>query len=214
MIPTVEWMSKYFDTFNKKYFGGKLNTPSFVVGCQSGNWGYFHYDAEYNRLTRTITKVNSIPKLMLTNKYDRRAKDVANTMLHEMIHLYIYSVLKKYPIMQHGQTFQKIANKLNADGWEISEENELKPTDKLVTTKNNSKQNSNTVNNPNPNISKLIITLDNMISTNQFKKPNTIKAANNFKVELGNEQIFSEAINKAVSKAIKNTINEIKKAEK
>ena len=53
-----------------------------------------------------------------------------------------------------------------------------------------------------------------MISTNQFKNPNTIKAANNFKVELSNEQILSEAINKAVSKAIKNTINEIKKAEK
>lgn len=145
MVPTSEWMAQKFNIFNKKYFNGLLEQPKFIVGCPSGYWGYLTYKADFNRITRKIGKRHEVPELMLTNKYDRTVKDVSNTLIHEMIHLYIYSILKKYPIRQHGNEFQQLANKINADGWEISETNELKPTDvaRPVTNNTRNKQNIN-----------------------------------------------------------------------
>jgi hypothetical protein len=213
MIPTVEWMSRYFNKFNKQYFEGKLNEPQFVIGCPDGTWGYLEYNAEYNRLTRTITRVKTTPKLMLTNKYDRRAKDIANTMLHEMIHLYIYSVLKKYPLMQHNNpAFLKFQKILNNNGWEISEENQPKPTDKLISPNKRNKSMSNNKSNNQQNkvdINNLITTLDNMINQNQFRYKSTVISANSFKNKLNrelqlNENYIFNLINETLNKTIIN----------
>ena len=236
MVPTVEWMSKYFNKFNKQYFEGKLETPQFIVGCPYGCFGYLEYRANYNKLTRKISKVLSQPKLMLTSMYDRKQKDVLNTMLHEMIHLYIYSVLKKYPMSQHGGEFTKFANNLNSQGWSISEKNELSKTDKYIdpnkqnaATQNNINQNGATQNNVNTNgttqntkqnnvkgqnkkivnsIIKLNGTLDTMLNNNYFKRKDTINTVNVLKNQLKME--VPQLTESYISKILNESINNIK----
>ena len=237
MVPTVEWMSKYFNKFNKQYFEGKLETPQFIVGCPYGCFGYLEYRANYNKLTRKISKVLSQPKLMLTSMYDRKQKDVLNTMLHEMIHLYIYSVLKKYPMSQHGGEFTKFANNLNSQGWNISEKNELSKTDKYIdpnkqnaATQNNVNPNGATQNSVNPNgagqntkqnnvkgqnkkivnsIIKLNGTLDTMLNNNYFKRKDTINTVNVLKNRLKKEvpQLTESYLRKVVNETINKNVN-------
>lgn len=223
MVPTVEWMSKYFNKFNKQYFEGKLETPQFVVGCPYGCFGYLDYRANYNKLTRKISKVLSQPKLMLTSMYDRKQKDVLNTMLHEMIHLYIYSVLKKYPMSQHGSDFTKIANNLNSQGWNISETNELSKTDKYIDPNKqnaanqngptqNVQQNKNNIKGQNKKIVNSIIklngTLDTMLNNNYFKRKDTINTVNVLKNRLKKE--VPQLTESYISKILNESINNIK----
>lgn len=202
MVPTIEWMNKYFNLFNKKYFGNKLRKPKLIIGCPNGYWGYLEYNLEYNRVTRSITNVTGIPKLMLTDKYDRDEKDVANTMLHEMVHLYIYSILKKYPFQQHGTIFQTIASKLNSEGWNITEENEIKPTDKPINKKTNNKLDNNK-----KSIELLIKTIEKMLLNNHFKLRTTINNANKFKNDLEKEKL--QINENYINEIIKNSINEV-----
>ena len=211
MVPTVQWMSTCFNRFNKKYFKGKLQQPKFVVGCPDGYFGYLEYKANYNRLTRKITNVLSIPKLMLTNKYDRKAKDVANTMLHEMIHLYIYSVLKKYPFNQHGSEFNDFINdnNLEGDGWNISAENKLQPTDRQIDPNKPKQQRQKGQTKKMVNgIIKLNTTLDNMKSNNYFMNNDTITAVDLLKQELKKEvpQLTEEYLRKVINESIKKVL--------
>jgi hypothetical protein len=138
MIPTVEWMANKFNEFNKDFFEGKLHTPKFVVGCDYGQWGYLEYRANYNKLTRKITKVLSQPVLKLTNAYDRDEKDVESTLLHEMIHLYVYEDKKTYPIRQHNcDEFKDKADEIRGKGYTIEEKTNKKPSDIPVDSINN-----------------------------------------------------------------------------
>jgi hypothetical protein len=138
MIPTVEWMANKFNEFNKDFFEGKLHTPKFVVGCDYGQWGYLEYRANYNKLTRKITKVLSQPVLKLTNAYDRDEKDVESTLLHEMIHLYVYEDKKIYPIRQHNcDEFKDKAVEIRGKGYTIEEKTNKKPSDIPVDSINN-----------------------------------------------------------------------------
>jgi hypothetical protein len=129
MIPTPQWMQKNFALFNQKYFGNVLIPPKFIVTNLNNMWGYYKFNGEYNVLTRNVTNIPNPGIIYLTNKYSREEKNVQNTLLHEMVHVYIYTILKKYPLQQHGNYFKRIANKLNALGWNISERNDLTDTD-------------------------------------------------------------------------------------
>lgn len=131
MKPTLPWMGQTFDEYNTKYFGGRLSRPNFSLRCPDGNWGYYQPDATFNRITRK-TFVKSPGILYLNANYSREEKDWVGTLLHEMIHMYINTVLCIYPINDHGREFYNIANRLNQDGWNISETNEMKSTDREV----------------------------------------------------------------------------------
>lgn len=126
---TLPWIQQTFSEYNTKYFGGRLPMPRFSLNCHQGNWGYYKPNAIFNQITRRITKINSPGTIMLNGAFSRDEKDWIGTLLHEMIHMYIIVVLKKYPKNQHGQEFYNIAYYMNKDGWDISETNKRKSTD-------------------------------------------------------------------------------------
>ena len=52
--------------------------------------------------------------------FDRSDKDFCNTILHEMIHLYIRQNNIKDTRPHHGKVFYQIADRINQYGWNIS----------------------------------------------------------------------------------------------
>ena len=129
MIPTISWMRQTFDFYNKKYFNGSLPIPIFNIGCKYGCWGTYEACFDYSRLTRKIRGNISTGTLSLSSKYSRTEWSWTNTVIHEMIHAYIYHILKKYPRSQHGEEFMTIANRIDRDGWNVGGPDYITNTD-------------------------------------------------------------------------------------
>ena len=134
-IPTEDWVVKMFNFYNKKYFDGKIPLPNIQIKPLDGNWGYLEFVAPVNPMTRTVTAKPVKYILLLTNSYYRAEKSVLQTLIHEMVHAYIYTVLKKYPMNQHGKLFYEIASGPNRDGWNITEKTDMADTDVAVNNK-------------------------------------------------------------------------------
>ena len=137
---TKQWLEHTFQFYNNKYFSGKLKTPLFNLSCPPGNWGYYQPNGNFNKRTRKVTKLKGPGTIFIASDYEREKKDIIATLLHEMIHMYINTVLKIYPYDSHGSDFKKIANIINADGWNISEYNEKKDANSRNTS--NEKENN------------------------------------------------------------------------
>jgi hypothetical protein len=120
-------MRNAFHFYNKKYFGNKLQEPKFSTSPPQGDWGHYWPQAfvKHGR----VTEVNGPGTISLTNKWARTEKNVISTLIHEMIHMYIVTCLRIWPSNQHDSTFQKIADRINQDGWNISATNEITDTD-------------------------------------------------------------------------------------
>ena len=119
MVPTIKWIEQNFNIFNKKYFDSKLPTPKFSLNCPDNMWGFYDYKFVYN-MRRQVTKILSVGELCLTSKYSRNEIDVKSTLLHEMIHMYIYLIARIYPKNEHGKEFQFFASYINRDGYNVS----------------------------------------------------------------------------------------------
>lgn len=137
IVPNTEWMAQMFKYYNEKYFDGKLETPYFSTNCPKGKndsdfWGYYQPDeyCDVNYLTRKLLEDPEPGTIYLNGEYERTLKDVISTLLHEMIHMYIITVLRKYPINAHlNKDFKEWVKKLNENGWDITIKTEKKPTD-------------------------------------------------------------------------------------
>ena len=125
MKPTLNWIKYAYTECNKKYFIGRLPNPKFSLKCDADKLGFYQPNAEYNKITRKIVKINGPGVLSINGSYSRTERDLTNTLLHEMIHVYIYNVLRINPRNPHGQDFQRVAYRINLHGWDISEKNEL-----------------------------------------------------------------------------------------
>lgn len=132
-----QWMIQAFDYYNTKYFGGQLARPNLIAAqdCRDGNgsecWGHFDFAANMDRRTRKLYNIQG-GTLYLWTKYDRKEISFITTLLHEMIHDYIYTIEQIYPKQEHGPEFMALANKINAsEGTNISATNEFETTDTL-----------------------------------------------------------------------------------
>jgi hypothetical protein len=134
-IPTKDWVVNMFKFYNKKYFDGRISLPNIQIKPLDGNWGYLEFVAPVNPVTRKVTAKPVKYNLLLTNSYYRAEKSVLQTLIHEMVHAYIYTVLKRYPVNQHGKLFYKIASGPNRDGWNITEKTDMVDTDVAVNNK-------------------------------------------------------------------------------
>lgn len=128
MKPTIPWMQENFDFLNDKYFGGRLHRPSFGIMFDRKNWGYYMPNGDYNRWTRKFYQEGT-GEIYLNGNFSRSEHSLQETLLHEMIHMYINTVMKLYPRDPHGDEFNNFAFKFNQDGWNISEETEMIETD-------------------------------------------------------------------------------------
>ena len=120
MIPNTQWMKEKFSLYNQKYFENRLPVPEFAVERLNGIWGAYDLNAQFSRRSRKIVNVRGNGKITLTNARERNEKSVINTLLHEMTHEYVYLVMGIYPMDKHGKEFMSVANKINADGWNIA----------------------------------------------------------------------------------------------
>ena len=121
MVPTVRWMRDKFAIYNRQYFGGQLPTPEFAVENLGKEWGKYDLDASYYKGTREVYNIKDNGRITLTGSYSRKENAVICSLLHEMIHEYVYLVLRVYPKDKHGQEFMSVANRMIADGWNIEE---------------------------------------------------------------------------------------------
>ena len=128
MFPTIPWMKENFAEFNNRYFGGGLPIPQFVVRRMTDEWGRFDIDVDYDR-NRRITNAKGNGILTINSAYSRSENSLLTTLLHEMCHMYVYLVMRVLPRNAHGREFMSIAQKINADGWNVQPETDASDTD-------------------------------------------------------------------------------------
>lgn len=128
MKPTIPWMKENFQLFNEKYFGGRLYYPNFNLLYKKDLWGFYSPDGDFNRFNRRFYQKGT-GTIYLNGNYSRNEKSLQCTLIHEMIHMYINTVMKLYPRNPHGEEFYGLANRINQDGWNISESNEMMDDD-------------------------------------------------------------------------------------
>lgn len=101
MKVATEFLANSFKVFNTIYFNGKLVTPNFEVSHTKTALGDF----------RSIG--NSYYRIRISDYYIREQKDIEQTLLHEMIHLYQKQMGVGYG---HDYSFKKKANEINRKG--------------------------------------------------------------------------------------------------
>lgn len=113
-IPIIE---KKFDKFNLEYFGGKLKRPIFKLKLCKNALG----------MCSSKTKENpNKPTIMLSTYYKVKELEMENTLIHEMIHLYQYQILKER--MGHKDSFKQMSARI-----------ELASQGKYIITRTNSR---------------------------------------------------------------------------
>lgn len=119
MTLTIDFISSKFSLFNREYFGGVLDMPEFrIVRVKSYlgryHWKYGGYGSDGCRLL-----LESV--IYISDRYDRSEFEYCNTLLHEMVHLYIRQKGIRDSRSHHGEVFYSIASRINREGgWRIS----------------------------------------------------------------------------------------------
>ena len=132
MIPSKKAIETAFDIFNKKYFGNQLPKPTFSTACPTDRWAYFKPFSTMRQIGGRVISYSEKPGILaLSSSYSRAEKDILNSLLHEMIHIYVFCIKKRVLKDPHGNIFKAKAAEINKDGWEISEKNDVKTTDKI-----------------------------------------------------------------------------------
>jgi hypothetical protein len=130
MLPNQEWLQKRFDEFNQRYFGNKLSGIKLKINPNlkfngADCFGLFTFDARVNR-KGVVTKLIPGSLLLQINGNqlleDRDEKDWLNTLMHEMIHAYVYTVCMECDDNNpHGGRWAELANYFNSKfGFNIS----------------------------------------------------------------------------------------------
>jgi hypothetical protein len=120
MVLTIGFISENFHKFNKEYFEGKLQTPTFEITHAKSYLGQYHWKYGSNYLWDGH-RVLSESVIRISNMFDRNETDYQNTIIHEMIHLYIRQNHIKDTRPHHGRVFNSIADRINRQGgWHIA----------------------------------------------------------------------------------------------
>lgn len=106
---TISYIERKFDLYNKKYFDGSLRKPSFKISKSKTQLGYLQ--------TKFIPF--KFYTLGVSVYYDRTEKQYDETIIHEMIHLYISQQGIK-DNGAHGNRFKAECARINKDGWSLS----------------------------------------------------------------------------------------------
>lgn len=111
---TIDYINKAFDKYNEKYFGDSLNKPTFKLFKSKRTLGQFCVqNSHYRYFGGQPTLV-----IRISNYYNREQKDFDNTIIHEMIHLWVFQNNLK-DVSSHGRHWLKMASIINQDGWDI-----------------------------------------------------------------------------------------------
>ena len=111
MTLTINYIENAFDKYNALYFNDMLTAPRFRIINSKRNLGTL--SIRYDLLGR---KVHT---LSVSRYYDRTEKQYDNTIIHEMIHLYI-SQMNIIDNGSHGRRFKAECARINKYGWDLS----------------------------------------------------------------------------------------------
>lgn len=120
MLVTISWMKKNYDKYNTLYFNGKLPEIDFKISRSKKTWGY----ASYRWFRTGIVKPLDIT---MSNYYDSPEEVKLTTLLHEMIHIYDYTINPHHYVRNgrkvrydaHGWWFKSECDRLKKFGWDI-----------------------------------------------------------------------------------------------
>lgn len=110
MDVTVQYLRSKFDEFNALCFGGELPPITMKVTNAKTFMGQFSYKKRRTWLCRT--KVYGV-QLKISSHYDMGEEELEDTLLHEMIHYYIFHK-RITDTSPHGRAFRNLMNDINA----------------------------------------------------------------------------------------------------
>ena len=115
MTLTISYISEKFEKYNNLYFNGSLKTPKFKISNSKRALGTLSISKRLN-FYGGYTKEHTIS---ISKYYDRTEKQYDNTLIHEMIHLYI-SQNDIIDNGSHGRRFKAECARINKYGWDLS----------------------------------------------------------------------------------------------
>jgi hypothetical protein len=115
MTLTISYISEKFEKYNNLYFNGSLKTPKFKISNSKRALGTLSISRRLN-FYGGYTKEHTIS---ISKYYDRTEKQYDNTLIHEMIHLYI-SQNDIIDNGSHGRRFKTECARINKYGWDLS----------------------------------------------------------------------------------------------
>ena len=124
MIVTKSWIENNYNKYNNLYFGGILPNIEFKISRSKKTWGYAAYN--YNLFTNKVIPFS----ITISNYFDSPEEVKLTTLLHEMIHIYDYTVNpthfvkngRKVKYDAHGYWFKNEAARIyKLSGLDIQE---------------------------------------------------------------------------------------------
>ena len=103
---TIDYIRKKFKQYNSLYWNNKLIEPIFAISNSKRSLGTF----SYNHCNHT--------KITISKYYNRNEFQYDNTIIHEMIHLYIHQMGIRDS--GHGKYFKSECARINRDGWDLA----------------------------------------------------------------------------------------------
>ena len=113
MTLTISYISEKFEKYNNLYFNGSLKTPKFKISNSKRALGTLSISRRLN-FYGGYTKEHTIS---ISKYYDRTEKQYDNTLIHEMIHMYVYRVEghKHDGVLGHGLRFIRQCRRIRKD---------------------------------------------------------------------------------------------------
>lgn len=109
MRPTLDFVQQRFNHFNAMCFEGQLPMVKLRISTARTYLGQLQYQRKRNLFG--FTRVTDLT-LSISKHYDRPERDIEDTIIHEMIHLYIL-VNKLRDTSAHGPVFRSIMDSIN-----------------------------------------------------------------------------------------------------
>lgn len=110
MIPTVEYIQSQYGRFNSLIFEGRL--PAVPIKLSRAKTFLGRAEYKTRRGPSGVVTGHTDFVLKFSTRYDIPEEDVQDTVIHEMIHLYI-AYFNVHDTSSHGRVFRAMAKEIN-----------------------------------------------------------------------------------------------------
>ena len=114
---TIYFIERNFDHLNNELFSGKIVKPKFMINRTRSCLGMCCWKSKTDDKGNLIARFDY--RIKISEYFDRSETDYINTILHEMIHLYIRQNDLAPDNEHHGRTCRNIADRVNRHGYNV-----------------------------------------------------------------------------------------------